>query len=73
MEDRALEVTEDFDGTEEFVEIVGQTSLRVAFFGIWEDFNLRVLALGLWWEPGVHCHEAVAHKVAHSRHNKDEY
>jgi hypothetical protein len=67
MEYRPFKITEDFNGAEELVNVVGQASLGIALLAVREDFDLGFLSLWLRREPRIHRHESVAHKVAHSR------
>lgn len=67
VEDGALEVAKDLDGTEELVEVVGQAWLGVAILGIGEEIDVWFLALGLGGEAGIDVQKAVADKPADGR------
>ena len=49
-----LTIAENLDGTEEFIEIIGQTRFRVSILGVGEEIDMWLFSLWFLGESGVH-------------------
>lgn len=65
MEDRALEITKDLDCAQKLIQIAREARLDPFVMSIREQVDVRLFALGLWWQSRVHVEDAVSHNPAH--------
>ena len=49
-----LTIAENLDGTEEFIEVIGQARFRVFILGVREKIDMRLFSLWFLGESGVH-------------------
>ena len=67
MENGSLQVTKDLDSAEEFIEVIGQAGLGIAFLDIREEVELGFFPLGLGGKTAVHVQETIANEPTNGR------
>jgi hypothetical protein len=73
VEDGTLEIAENLNGAQKFIEVVGETGFGVAFLDIGEEIELGFFSLGLRRQTAIHVQEPVPDEPADCRDNRQSY